>query len=129
MDIASMAASLEVRSPLLDHTLIELFATLPVRLKVRGRETKYLLKKMAERVLPKHVLYRRKQGFDLPIREWMAGPMHGFVMDALASADPALNAHINLDAAKNIAREHAAGANRKNMLWRLLVLALWSRAK
>lgn len=129
MDIASMAASLEVRSPLLDHKLIELFATFPVPLKVRGRETKYLLKKMAERVLPHDVLYRRKQGFDLPIREWMAGPMHGFVMDALASADPALSEYINLDAARDMAREHARGANRKNMLWRLLMLALWSRAK
>jgi asparagine synthase (glutamine-hydrolysing) len=129
MDIASMAASLEVRSPLLDHKLIELFAALPVGLKVRGGETKYLLKKMAERVLPKSVLYRRKQGFDLPIREWMAGPMHGFVMDALSSADPALRQHINMDAAKDMAREHASGKNRKNMLWRLLMLALWSRAK
>ncbi len=129
MDIASMAASLEVRSPLLDHRLIELFATFPVALKVRGRETKYLLKKMAERVLPRYVLYRRKQGFDLPIREWMAGPMHGFVLDALSSAHPALAEHINMDAAKAIAREHASGKNRKNMLWRLLMLALWSRAK
>ena len=127
MDIASMAASLEVRSPLLDHKLIELFASLPVGLKVRGGETKYLLKKMAERVLPKDILYRRKQGFDLPIREWMAGPMHGFVMDALSSADPALAEHIDMDAAKAIAREHASGTNRKNMLWRLLMLALWSR--
>ncbi|MDQ7835518.1 MAG: asparagine synthase (glutamine-hydrolyzing) [Humidesulfovibrio sp.] len=129
MDIASMAASLEVRSPLLDHKLIELFAALPVGLKVHRGETKHLLKKMAERVLPKHVLYRRKQGFDLPIREWMAGPMHGFVMDALASADPGLAEHLNMDAAKAIAREHAEGKNRKNMLWRLLVLALWSRAR
>ena len=129
MDIASMAASMEVRSPLLDHRLIELFATLPVPLKVRGRETKYLLKKMAERVLPRDILYRRKQGFDLPVREWMAGPMHGFVMDALASAHPALAEHINLDAAKDMAREHAQGTNRKNMLWRLVMLALWSRAE
>ncbi|MHC1699564.1 MAG: asparagine synthase (glutamine-hydrolyzing) [Humidesulfovibrio sp.] len=129
MDIASMAASLEVRSPLLDHTLIELFASLPVNLKVRGGETKYLLKKLAERVLPKDILYRRKQGFDLPIREWMAGPMHGFVMDALAEAHPALGAHIDLNVAQDIAREHASGKNRKNMLWRLLMLALWSRAR
>jgi asparagine synthase (glutamine-hydrolysing) len=96
---------------------------------VRGGETKHLLKKLAERVLPKDILYRRKQGFDLPIREWMAGPMRGFVMDALRSADPALSQHIDMDAAKAMAREHASGTNRKNMLWRLLVLALWSRAK
>ena len=129
MDIASMSVGLEVRSPLLDHHLVELFAALPVGLKLRGGETHYLLKKMAERVLPRDILYRRKQGFDLPIREWMAGPMHGFVMDALSSAHPALSAHIDMDAARAIALEHADGKNRKNMLWRLLMLALWSRAE
>jgi len=127
MDIASMAVALEVRSPLLDHKLIELFASFPVDLKVRGGETKFLLKKMAEEKLPHDLLYRRKQGFDLPIREWMAGPMRGFVMDALSSADPALGEHLRLDAAKAIAKEHAAGSNHKNILWRLVMLALWSR--
>jgi asparagine synthase (glutamine-hydrolysing) len=129
MDIASMAVALEVRSPLLDHELIELFAKLPVPLKVRGRETKYLLKKMAEQKLPHEVLYRRKQGFDLPIREWMAGPMRGFVMDALSSADPALSQYLRLDRAKALAREHVGGTNHKNMLWRLVMLALWSKNK
>jgi asparagine synthase (glutamine-hydrolysing) len=129
MDIASMAHALEVRSPLLDQKLIELFASFPVRLKVRGRETKYLLKKMAETRVPTKVLYRRKQGFDLPIREWMAGPMRGFVCEALTQASPMLKEHLNLDAALNLAKEHAHGKNHKNMLWRLVVLALWSRCK
>jgi asparagine synthase (glutamine-hydrolysing) len=129
MDIASMAHGLEVRSPLLDSKLVELFARLPVDLKVRGRETKYLLKKMAERVIPPEVLYRRKQGFDLPIREWMAGPMRGFVREALSQAAPALKDHLRLDAVLALADEHAHGKNHKNMLWRLLVLALWSRGK
>ncbi|OIO03208.1 MAG: asparagine synthase (glutamine-hydrolyzing) [Desulfovibrionaceae bacterium CG1_02_65_16] len=129
MDIASMAHALEVRSPLLDQKLIELFASFPTRLKVRGRETKYLLKKMAETRIPRDVLYRRKQGFDLPIREWMAGPMRGFVREALAQASPTLKQHLNLDAAFTLADEHAHGKNHKNMLWRLVVLALWSRCK
>lgn len=127
MDIASMAHALEVRSPLLDVRLVELFASFPVSLKVRGQETKYLLKKMAETRVPPDVLYRRKQGFDLPVREWMAGPMQGFVREALGQAHPALAEHLNLDAAQAVAREHASGINRKNMLWRLVVLALWSR--
>ncbi|HWR04920.1 MAG TPA: asparagine synthase (glutamine-hydrolyzing) [Humidesulfovibrio sp.] len=129
MDIASMAHALEVRSPLLDQKLVELFARFPVRLKVRGRETKYLLKRMAETRVPPHVLYRRKQGFDLPIREWMAGPMRGFVREALSQAAPALKEHLRLDAALTLAEEHAHGKNHKNMLWRLVVLALWSKGK
>lgn len=128
-DIASMAHALEVRSPLLDQKLIELFASFPVRLKVRGRETKYLLKKMAETRVPRDVLYRRKQGFDLPIREWMAGPMRGFVREALHQATPALKEYLNLDAALALAEEHIHGKNHKNMLWRLIILALWSRCK
>jgi asparagine synthase (glutamine-hydrolysing) len=127
-DIASMAHALEVRSPLLDQRLIELFATFPVRLKVRGRETKYLLKRMAETRVPPGVLYRRKQGFDLPIREWMAGPMRGFVREALGQASPALQEFLRPEAALALAEEHAHGRNHKNMLWRLVVLALWSRS-
>jgi asparagine synthase (glutamine-hydrolyzing) len=129
MDIASMAHALEVRSPLLDQRLIELFASFPVRLKVRGRETKYLLKKMAESRVPASVLYRRKQGFDLPIREWMAGPMRGFVREALTQGSPVLGDYLNMDAALSLAEEHAHGKKHKNMLWRLVVLALWSRTK
>jgi len=129
MDIASMAHALEVRSPLLDQKLVELFARFPVRLKVRGRETKYLLKRMAETRVPPHVLYRRKQGFDLPIREWMAGPMRGFVREALTQAAPALKEHLRPEAALALAEEHAHGKNHKNMLWRLVVLALWSKGK
>jgi len=127
MDIASMAWGLEVRSPLLDSALIELFAKLPVQLKVRGRETKYLLKRLAETRVPPEVLYRRKQGFDLPIREWMAGPMQGFVREAVSQAGPAFTDFIRPEAALDILAEHARGVNRKNMLWRLTVLALWSR--
>ena len=125
-----MAHALEVRSRRFwDVKLVELFASFPVALKVRGRETKYLLKKLAETRVPPEVLYRRKQGFDLPIREWMAGPMRGFVREALSQAAPGLSEHLRLDAALALADEHAHGKNHKNMLWRLVVLALWSRGK
>ncbi len=84
------------------------------------------MKKLAERRLPRAVLYRRKQGFDLPVREWMAGPMRGFVEEALGGAAPELAEFIDPRAALDIAAEHARGVNHKNILWRLVILALWS---
>jgi asparagine synthase (glutamine-hydrolysing) len=126
MDIASMAHALEVRSPLLDHRLVELVAGLPVSLKVRGRETKYLLKKIAERYLPAPLLYRRKQGFALPVGEWLAGPMSGYMRDVFAQARPRLAGYLRTEAVDRLVEEHVTGKrNHKTKLWRLLNLALW----
>src|SRR5262249_47345788 len=66
VDIASMAHSLEVRSPFLDHELLELTASMPARLKLKGKEKKYLLKKIAEDFLPSECIYRPKRGFSVP---------------------------------------------------------------
>src|SRR5436853_7573914 len=76
IDRASMACSLELRTPYLDHRLVEFAAGLPVGLKVRGLRLKYLFKKAAEKWLPRQIVYRRKQGFSVPIGAWMrAGPL------------------------------------------------------
>lgn len=75
MDIASMQASLETRSPLLDHELIEFCAALPVHLKVRGGVGKYLLKRLAERWFSKDFVYRPKMGFGAPVARWLSGPL------------------------------------------------------
>jgi hypothetical protein len=71
VDRASMACSLEMRTPFLDHRLIEFAAGLPADLKVRGFELKYLLKKAAEKWLPRKIVYRQKRGFSVPISRWM----------------------------------------------------------
>ena len=71
MDIATMANSLEARSPVLDHKVMEFAARLPPEMKVKGRSLKYLLRKYAEKLLPPAALNRRKMGFGVPVGEWM----------------------------------------------------------
>jgi len=75
VDRASMAHSLEVREPLMDHPLVEWLASLPSSLKVQGREGKYLLKKSMENCLPRQVMYRPKMGFAVPLAAWFRGPL------------------------------------------------------
>ena len=92
VDRASMAHSIEVRVPLLDHELVEWIARLPVNLKRRGNEGKYLLKKCMEPRLPNDVLYRPKKGFAVPIATWFRGPLrerlsNAVNSDALRAAD------------------------------------------
>src|SRR5437016_1227909 len=83
VDRASMAHSLEVREPLMDHPLVEWLATLPSSLKLHGREGKWLLKKTMESRLPREILYRPKMGFAVPLARWFRGPLRGRLRDAL----------------------------------------------
>jgi asparagine synthase (glutamine-hydrolysing) len=83
VDRASMAVSLEVRVPLLDHKLLEWAATLPPALRLRAREGKYLLKKAMEERLPKEILYREKMGFCIPLASWFRGPLRDIVRQRL----------------------------------------------
>src|SRR4029450_715085 len=83
VDRASMAHSLEVREPLMDHRLVDWMATLPSSLKVRGGEGKWLLKKTMETRLPHDFLYRPKMGFAVPMSRWFRGPLAGRVREAL----------------------------------------------
>ncbi len=88
VDRASMAHSLEVREPLMDHPLVEWLATLPSALKVRGREGKYLFKKAMEAHLPDEVLYRPKMGFAVPLAGWFRGPLRDRVREAVLGPAP-----------------------------------------
>ena len=83
VDRASMAHSLEVRVPILDHPLVEWMATLPPELKLKGREGKYIFKKSLEPYLPESVLYRPKMGFAVPLASWFRGPLKSRVREAL----------------------------------------------
>jgi asparagine synthase (glutamine-hydrolysing) len=83
VDRASMAHSLEVREPLMDHPLIEWVASLPTSLRIRGQEGKYLLKKAMEAKLPREVLYRPKMGFAVPLASWFRGPLRERVRASL----------------------------------------------
>jgi len=128
VDRASMAHSLEVREPLMDHKLVEWLATLPSSLKVRGQEGKYLLKKAMEPALPSDVLYRPKMGFAVPLARWFRGPLKTRVREALLGPtllgtgwfDETYLRHL-LDAHDNGTRDYSAP------LWTLVMFEAFLR--
>ena len=128
MDRASMAYSLEARVPYLDHRLVEFAARLPTHFKLRGTTSKYLLKRLAEKkgYLPREIIYRSKQGFVLPLREWLAGELKPLLDDACHGL-----ARRNIFRTGVIERLQREEANRSRLhatrLWSLLVLELWFR--
>jgi len=126
VDIASMANSLEARSPFLDHKVIEFAASLPENLKMRGFETKSLLKKVAARLVPKEVIYRRKMGFGVPVGAWFRGEMKSFVSEVLLSERSRKRGIVRADALERYVREHTTGErDHAFQLWTLLMLELW----
>lgn len=127
VDIASMAHSLEVRSPLLDHKLFEYMGTLPPELKLKNGESKYLLKKIAEKYLPKDILYRRKQGFSMPVAKWTSGDSANFTLDAISQATPFLQQFFDMNTLNSRIDEHVSGRKKhKNFVWNILNLSLWA---
>ncbi len=126
VDIASMANSLEARSPFLDHNLIEFAASLPESLKMRSFETKSLLKKVAARLVPKEVIYRRKMGFGVPIGNWFRGEMKDFVRSVLLSEKSLKRGIVRQEILERYVYEHTSGErDHAFQLWTLLMLELW----
>lgn len=126
VDIATMANSLEARSPFLDHKVIEFAASLPEGLKMRRYEPKSLLKKVASRLVPREVIYRRKMGFGVPIGKWFRGEMKDFVRDALLSEKARGRGIVRPDVVEKYVTEHIGGERDHSFqLWTLLMLELW----
>jgi asparagine synthase (glutamine-hydrolysing) len=127
VDIATMAHSLEARSPLLDHVLMEFAASLPSAWKVRGTRTKVLLKDAARGWLPDEVLDRPKMGFGVPIGRWLREDLHGPVRDLLLDRTALDRGWCRPEAVEQLLAEHDAGADHAPRLWSLLQLELWAR--
>lgn len=126
MDIASMAVSLEARSPFLDHHLMEFAARLPERLKLRGMTTKYLLKRVLKRFVPEENLTRAKMGFGVPIGHWFRGRMQTFLRDTLLSEKALSRGLFDRDEVRRIVDQHLEHkADHDQRLWTLLMLELW----
>ena len=126
VDIASMANSLEARSPFLDHKVIEFAASLPESLKMRRFETKSLLKKVAARLVPREVVYRRKMGFGVPVGKWFRSEMKDFVRDVLLSPPALRRGVVNPEAIERYVHEHTTGRRDHSFqIWTLLMLELW----
>lgn len=128
VDRMSMANSIEVRSPLLDHLLAEFVARIPERFKLRGMTGKYLLKKVAMRYLPEETINKRKQGFAIPLERWMRYDLRSMLMDTLLSESFVERGIFNAPRVIQLAEEHIKGsANHAETLWSILVFELWAQ--
>jgi asparagine synthase (glutamine-hydrolysing) len=126
VDRASMAHSLEVRAPILDHKLMELVATMPSSLKLRGMNGKYIFKKAVKKILPKSVLQRKKMGFAVPVAQWFKNELKEFAHSVIFTrgGDTLLNGSTT----KRVWEEHQSGLrDRSTELWALLMFRLWER--
>ena len=128
VDRASMAHSLEVREPLMDHALVEWLGTLPSSLKIRGQEGKYLLKKAMEPLLPRDILYRPKMGFAVPLARWFRGPLKQRVRDAVLGPRLAETGWFNPEYLKHMVDAHQSGVrDYSSPLWTLLMFEAFLR--
>jgi asparagine synthase (glutamine-hydrolysing) len=126
VDIASMAVSLEARSPFLDHHVMEFAASLPEKFKLRGLTTKYLLKRMMKKLLPAENLDRRKMGFGVPIGHWFRGKLQPFLRETLLAEAALKRGLFKPDAVKQLVELHTRGErDYSHQLWTLLMLELW----
>jgi asparagine synthase (glutamine-hydrolysing) len=125
-DQMSMASSIESRVPFLDHTFVEFAATVPERLKIRGGEAKYILKRAVEPLLPRDIVYRRKMGFPTPLREWLTGPDAEPVGARLLDPGGLLASYLDLGAVATLLERHRVGLeDATDRIWRLLNLQVW----
>ncbi len=128
LDIASMARSLEVRSPFLDHELVELCARLPNEWKLNPREGKLILREIVAPDLPPEVLQARKRGFSVPLAQWWRGAARDQLRAGVLPLHPALQPFLQEGTAALLIEEHQAGrANHAQRLWNLWVLNEWAR--
>ena len=126
VDRATMAYSLEARVPYLDHKFVEFVAQLNPALKQNGKTTKYLLKKLAQKYLPHDIIYRPKQGFVMPLTQWLDGALKPHMELALSAEGLDKRGLFRKGALQRVLHEHRAGrSNHAGRLWALTVLELW----
>ena len=123
VDRASMANSLEVRCPLLDHKLMELVASMPSNLKLKGSTGKYIFKKSMEQQLPHDIIYRNKMGFAIPLASWFRNGIRDYARaHIIEREDP----YLSQSFVTKIWNQHQAGyRDRSTQLWNVLMFRLW----
>jgi asparagine synthase (glutamine-hydrolysing) len=129
VDRASMAVSLEVRAPFLDPRVAEFAASLPINYKLRGRTTKYILKRAVAPLLPSFVTKRGKKGFGVPVAEWIKGSLRPLARDLLSPERIRRSGMFDADYVTRLLDEHERGvANHRKPLWTLLMFELWQES-
>jgi asparagine synthase (glutamine-hydrolysing) len=128
-DRMTMGHSIESRLPFLDYPLVEYVGTLPDHLRLRVGRDKWVLREAMRGVLPEAILQRPKNGFRMPVDQWLRGPMREFLDDHLLGADARVMPLLRRGAIERTVREHRQGAhNHDKLLWSLLNLEVWARA-
>ncbi len=128
VDVATMAHSLEGRSPFLDHELMEFVASLPAELKLRGQTKKFILKQAVRPLLPPEIIDRPKMGFGVPLDHWFRGDLKEMAYDLLLSRRLRERGYFHTAVVKRLLDEHTQGRrNWHYQLWNLLMLELWHR--
>jgi asparagine synthase (glutamine-hydrolysing) len=127
VDIATMANSLELRSPMLDVNVVEWGISLPRKYKIKGFETKHILKDVARSLVPAELIDRPKMGFGIPRAEWLRTGMRELVMDTLTDTTAMQRAWFNPKEVSKVIDAHMAGEDKDNLIWPMLMLELWAR--
>jgi len=126
VDRASMASSLEVRTPFLDHRVVEMAARMPPHLKLHGRESKYILKRAIKPRLPSRVIERRKKGFGMPVAKWLHGPWRELLLETLGNGRAGSSGLFSQPAVDQLIDDHLSGyRDRRKPLWTLLMFQWW----
>jgi asparagine synthase (glutamine-hydrolysing) len=127
-DRMSMAHSVEVRPPFLDHRIVEFAATLPASFKIRGRRQKVILKELMKEKLPAEILTRKKVGFDIPAHEWLRGPLRELLLESVGFGTGEYGHVFNAGAIESLVKRHLERQiNAGYHLWGLLILFLWMK--
>jgi len=126
-DQMSMATSIESRVPFLDHHMIEFAAALPVRMKLRGLTTKYVLRQAMKNVLPPEILTRKKMGFPTPVSAWFRGKFRHVIEEYVLSPRAIERGIFNEDYVRELAARHQAGEKHEERLWMLVNMEIWHR--
>jgi asparagine synthase (glutamine-hydrolysing) len=126
-DQMSMAASIESRVPFLDHKLVEFTARLPQKMKIRGRETKWILREAMKGILPAEILTRGKMGFPVPLGRWFRNEFRHVVEEYVLSERALSRDIFNVDFVREIVSRHNAGENHDERLWFLVNFEMWQR--
>lgn len=129
VDIASMAVSLEARSPFLDYKMVELACKIPFALKVKNGESKYILKKALEKIVPKENLYRSKMGFTIPLDRWFTGQdFKNYSKSLLLSKNTMVKKYLRVSEIQKMLDFHSIENDFGPKLWSLLSLELWFKS-
>ena len=127
-DKLSMAVGVEVRVPFLDTELVQFSTKIPPQYKLMGNETKYLLKKVAEKYLPKEVIYRPKTGFGAPVRNWIINDMDDLIQDYLSKKSINERGIFDYNKISNLIEENKKGTiDASYPIWSLLAIESWMR--